>query len=116
MATVTKTILIDDVDGKPAHQSRTFVHEGKTYHIDLSALRAANFDRAVERFNRMMGEFAAVATEVTPEPTAKPKGKSRPTNSQAALIRQWARDNGYAVGERGRLRPEVTAAYQAAQV
>jgi hypothetical protein len=34
------------------------------------------------------------------------------TNSSTAVIRQWARDQGMAVGDRGRLSPEVLDAYR----
>lgn len=32
-------------------------------------------------------------------------------STSTAVIRQWARDNGVTVGERGRLSPQVLAAY-----
>ena len=35
------------------------------------------------------------------------------TFASPAVIRQWARDNGIAVGDRGRLNPDVVAAYAA---
>jgi hypothetical protein len=33
------------------------------------------------------------------------------TTASSAVIRQWARDSGFAVGDRGRLSPDVLAAY-----
>ena len=34
------------------------------------------------------------------------------TNASTAVIRQWARAEGFPVGDRGRLSPDVLAAYQ----
>ncbi len=34
------------------------------------------------------------------------------SNASTAVIRQWAREQGIAVGDRGRLAPAVLAAYQ----
>ena len=36
---------------------------------------------------------------------------SMTTNSSTAVIRQWARDNGLPVGDRGRLSPQLLSAY-----
>lgn len=37
------------------------------------------------------------------------------THSSTSVIRQWARDQGLAVGDRGRLAPEVLEAYRSGQ-
>lgn len=37
------------------------------------------------------------------------------TTASSAMIRQWARDNGLPVGDRGRLSPEILTAYAAQQ-
>lgn len=59
------------------------------------------------------GEVKGVKFSVRPvkRRTAAPK-----TLSEAGVIRAWARANNVPVGERGRIHPDVKAAYQAAEV
>lgn len=46
---------------------------------------------------------------------AKPRTASKPA-TEASLVRSWARQNNVPVGQRGRIHPDVHAAYRAAQV
>jgi len=50
------------------------------------------------------------AKEVATEGAEAPSKPSRPT-SENAEIRAWARDNGFTIGERGRISAEILAAY-----
>ena len=61
---------------------------------------AAAEDAVIERIG-----LIPAPTAVTPRPTG---------GSSTAAVRAWARDAGLEVADRGRLRPEVLAAYQAA--
>lgn len=115
MALVTQTVKTDDFNGGPAHHTRTFTWEGKTYQTDLDNLNAGNFDRAMQRVKETMERYVSVATEVVSEPkTRKSSGSKSSTPSQASVIRSWAREQGMTVGTRGRLHPDLVAAYQAA--
>ena len=114
MALIEQTIKTDDFNGNPAHHTRTFTWEGKTYQIDLDNLNAGNFDRAMERISETFAKYVAVATEVTPEKPKTRKSSRSGTPSQASVIRAWARQAGLSVGERGRLHPDVVSAYEAA--
>lgn len=56
----------------------------------------------------------AVSTPAAPVAVAsKPKAARKPVNSEAGVIRAWARENGIEVGERGRISAEVREAYAA---
>jgi nucleoid-associated protein Lsr2 len=46
---------------------------------------------------------------------AKQKFVKAQGNSDLAKVREWAKQNGYAVGDRGRIKAEITDAYYAAQ-
>lgn len=62
---------------------------------------------------------------VKPEPKAKSVSAAKPaktvkvepakSTADPKAVRQWAKDNGHQVGDRGRIRPEVFAAYEAAK-
>lgn len=61
-------------------------------------------------------ETVAVPSQSTPKPKPAPakviKVKSK---ADPKAVRTWAKANGVAVGDRGRIKPEVFAAYEAAQ-
>jgi hypothetical protein len=115
MASVPTLIRTDDLNGKAAHHTRVFEYDGKTYQIDLDNLNAGNFDRAMERVEKIMSRYVEVATEVTPKGKAsKGKASKAAGNSEAGKVRAWAQAQGLAVGARGRIPAEVTEAYRAA--
>lgn len=107
MATVTETILIDDLDGTEGAETLVFGLDGATYEIDLSPENMTTVREALE-------PLVAKATRVD----GKRKGRkpSAPAKqSDAAKVREWARENGHEVGNRGRIPVEVIEAYEAAQ-
>lgn len=111
MATVTNTTVTvtDDIDGKNGATNVLFSVEGVDYSIDLGGLNLKNFRASFQK-------YIDAATVVEPVKASKGKGKTsgaKPTGD-AALIREWANSNGITVGKRGRINPEVVAAYTAA--
>lgn len=111
MALVEKIVKTDDLTGGPAHHTREFTYKGKTYVLDLGNLSAGNFDRAMERIAKIMAPYVEAGTEVTSQRAVK---RTAGAVSEAAKVRTWARENGFEVGTRGRLRPEIFEAYKAA--
>lgn len=103
MAQEVKVILIDDVDGGPADETLTFALEGATYEIDLSDRNAAKLRADFQRW--------ANAGRKT---TARRRGGASSGASDAGKIREWARANGVAVPDRGRIPADVRAKYEAA--
>ena len=105
-----QTILIDDIDGAPADETVTFALDGVTYEIDLSAGHAAELRDALSKWighGRKAGRTAATAPRT-------PGRRTSADRAQLAKIREWARESGYKVSERGRISAEVMAAFQAA--
>jgi len=106
MAQKVQILLIDDLDGGDADETVEFGLDGSAYEIDLSAKNAGKLRDA-------LAEYVAQARRVSRKRTtqrAKPSGRG----ASAAHIRQWARENGYEVSERGRVSTEVREAYAAA--
>lgn len=113
MAQRVQVLLVDDLDGGEATQTVTFGLDGSHYEIDLS-------DKNAETLRTAFGPFIPSARKVGGK--AKASGSHRPSASRSGRadtdandVRAWAKANGYAVNERGRISAEVREAYAAAQ-
>ena len=109
------TTLVSDLSGEPADadagETVEFAYRGTSYTIDLTSSEAAAFDQA-------MGPYLAHATKLTtrrPARQAAPKNRSSATSTDSQRIRTWARENGYEVSDRGRVKAEIAEAFQAAR-
>lgn len=102
MAQKVQVVLLDDIDGGSADQTVKFSFDGAAYEIDLSNAHAEEFRAAVAPWlkaaRRVSGRTAGRVV----------------ANSDTGKIRAWAKSNGFAVSERGRIAAEVRAAYTAA--
>lgn len=123
MARITQVVVTCDLeDGDvSASDSVSFSYGGKTYTLDLCKKHLDEVKGALEGFANA-GHSAARATRGR-RGRAAPAGRSarasRPSSSSRgesqSEIREWARAQGYAVGDRGRIPGEVRAAYEASQ-
>ena len=107
MAQKVKIILVDDVDGGSADETVRFGLDGTSYEIDLSEANAKQLRAALD-------PYLAKGRKVSGR--GAPKGRQpAPARSQdVGQIRQWARENGYEVRERGRIQAEIQEAYHRA--
>jgi len=111
MATITRTFLVDDLDGS-AEEVET-VHlslDGADFEIDLSAQNAdrlrGKLARFIENGTRMNGQKPRQTLRaVRPAPSGR---------DQVQAVRDWARKNGLAVSDRGRIAKSVQEAFDAA--
>jgi hypothetical protein len=112
MATVTRTYMIDDLDGSEEDVSTVlFSLDKKDFEIDLSA---ANAERLREKLVRFVDAAKAVKPQRGRE-TARKAVKSEPAGrEQAQAIRDWARNQGLTVSERGRISAAVQQAFDEA--
>ena len=121
VARITQVVVTCDMeDGDvSASDSVSFTYGGKTYTLDLCKKHLEEVRGALEGFanaghssgrggarGRRRAAPAARAQRAS-RPAAAPRGESQ------AEIREWARAQGYAVGDRGRIPGEVRAAYEA---
>jgi hypothetical protein len=104
MAQTVQIILEDDLDGGPAEETVRFGLDGAQYEIDLSESNAAKLRDAVRPF---IAKARRAQSKQAPK-QARPTGKSNP---DTAAIRQWARENGHPVSDRGRIHQDVQKAY-----
>lgn len=115
MAEKVSVELIDDIDGSEAEESVVFALDGVDYEIDLSAKNAAelrdSLGQFIEHARRTGGRKQAgkVARQAT-----KPAAKESGDREENRAIREWAREQGYDVSDRGRIPSEVVDAYHSA--
>lgn len=109
-------LFIDDMDGSEIPEGGggriEFSVRGAHYQIDLSSANTAKFDKALK-------PFITAAEKV--DGAARPQGRKAEKKSRTAspkehlaAVRDWARESGYEVSERGRIKAEIVQAYQAA--
>ena len=102
--------LIDDLDGGVATETVSFGIDGSTYEIDLSQKNAAKLRDALANYvaaaRRSSGRRSAASGRRAGRP-------SRTDREQTQAIREWARKNGYKIGEKGRIPGHIQDAYHA---
>ena len=115
----TITQLVDDITGKeiPDGQGETvtFSIDGVTHEIDLDAKSAAKMREAFQFYvdhgrrvgGRRTSSSAGTSARAASTAPARDSGRSK-------SIREWARESGHTVSERGRIPAAVIAAYEAA--
>jgi hypothetical protein len=108
MAQKVEVLLVDDIDGGEADETVSFSLDGTTYEIDLSKRNAA-------KLREGLGPFVSSARKARKVPARGARG-ARTTNSRerSAEIREWAKNHGIKVNERGRIPAHVIEQYDAA--
>lgn len=104
--------MVDDIDGEIATQTVPFSLDGVSYEIDLSGENAAHLREELARFiaagQRTGGRKVRLATGQSATSSGGDRERSR-------QVREWARANGYAVSERGRISSEISEAFEQAR-
>jgi nucleoid-associated protein Lsr2 len=104
MTTKVTIALEDDLDGGPADETVRFGLGGTQYEIDLNKKNA-------RAFRKQLAPYVEHARRAG-------RGQRRPRNSSSRQrsggIRAWAKEQGIAVSERGRIPASVVEQYEAA--
>lgn len=98
------TQLVDDLDGTTADTTITFGLDGKQYAIDLTDEHAHDLKSVLEPH---------VTAARKSDMNVKTKTTSSGKRGDLAAIRDWAKNNGYTVADRGRVAVEIQQAYDA---
>lgn len=108
MAQRVNVMLVDDLDGSAAAETVSFGLDGRQYDVDLSTENAAQLRDG-------LAAFVAVARRGNGRARRRPAGANgvRPgvDRERTAAVREWARANGHAVSDRGRISKTVMEAY-----
>ena len=106
MAQKITVALEDDLDGGPADETVRFAIGGTEYEIDLSCKNATTF-------RQQLAPYLAHARKAGRGQRSRPVRTSS-GRQRSGGIRAWAKDQGIAVSERGRIPASVIEQYQAA--
>jgi hypothetical protein len=109
--------LVDDLDGTTSEDINTvaFGLDGASYEIDLTGNNAERLRESLARYlgaARRTGGRLKRATAATT--TAGPATRPAANRDQTRAIREWARNNGWALADRGRIPANVLTAFDEA--
>ncbi len=114
MAQRINVTLVDDIDGGDADETVEFALDGSAYEIDLSAGNAQKLRDALAAYVGSARRAGRGTGAATARKAGGRRGSASMDRSQVQHVRQWARDNGLKVSERGRISADIQAKYQSA--
>lgn len=107
--------LIDDLDGTEildgSGERVEFALRGVTYQIDLTAGNVAKLDKALKPYVDAAVRIAGGRGR--PRKSTDGSQPGRASKEQLSAIRDWARKNGHAISDRGRIKADVVEAFEA---
>ncbi|SDP85511.1 Lsr2 protein [Actinopolyspora xinjiangensis] len=122
MAQKVTVQLVDDVDGSEADSTVEFALDGVSYTIDLSSENAAELRDALAPYVSSARRVGGRKRSGKANKAAKTRQSNGGSQAQKAAdrernqaIREWARQQGMQVSDRGRIPAEVVEAYDKAQ-
>ena len=112
MAQKVQTLFIDDIDGGEAEGTVRFALDGTEYETDLN-------QKHTEELRSALGTYVTHARKVGTGARRGGRGAGKGGRGAASAlntteIRNWAREQGYDIKDRGRVPADVVAKYQAA--
>lgn len=108
MAQKVNIVLVDDLDGSEADETIQFGLDGTTYEIDLNDSNASALRDALSGYVGHARKIAGSARRTGRKSSGG--GSSKNTKD----VREWAKQSGMEISERGRIPAEVQQAYDAA--
>jgi hypothetical protein len=112
MARQTIVQLIDDLDQGKADETVSFALDGVSYEIDLSAKNAARMRDVLANYVANARRAGRISSVRASGPGRRGRG-ARGDREQTQAIREWARRNGFKIGDKGRIPSTVLDAYNA---
>jgi nucleoid-associated protein Lsr2 len=106
MAQRIHVLLVDDLDGGEAAGTVRFGLDGTDYEIDLSAAHSGELRQA-------LGLYVAHARRAGGTGKSAARGR-RGSAVDTAKVREWAKEQGIEVRDRGRVPADVVEQYKAA--
>ena len=109
MAQKVQTLFIDDLDGSAAEGTVRFGLDGVEYEIDLSAEHSQELRDALARY---LGAARRVGGSAKRPPRGGRRGSVGGPNPTE--VREWAKEQGIEVKDRGRVPAELVVKFKAA--
>jgi hypothetical protein len=113
MAQQTTVRYVDDLDGSEASGTVPFSLDGRSYEIDLS-------EKNTDKLRKALTPFIDAARKVGGRGSGRGRGRgqrqsaARSNREETQAVREWARQNGHQVADRGRIPASIVEAYQKA--
>ena len=114
MAQKVITEFIDDIDGSPAERTFTFAVDGINYEIDLSADNIAEFTSAIGGFIESARKVKGSTSSNGRRTRSAGVEGGRQSREQTQAVREWARQHGHNISNRGRIPASVQQAFDQA--
>lgn len=108
MAQRVQVLLVDDIDGGDAAETVSFSLDGVSYEIDLTA---ANAKKLRNDLATWVGHARRSGGRKSSRKAAATAGQRR---GDLSVVREWARNKGHKVSDRGRISASLLAAYDKA--
>jgi Lsr2 len=106
MASKVSVVVTDDLDGSEGAHTVRFGLDGVNYEIDLA-------EKNIARLEKAMAPYVQVARRVVRR--ANRSGtRSSAVRADRAEVRAWAKGQGLAVSDRGRISADVMQQYESA--
>jgi Lsr2 len=115
MAQQTTVKFIDDIDGSDAAGTFDFSLDGRQYQIDLSDDNAAKLRDALAPFIDAARKAGGRSGGRGRQRQVAEDRTARTNREETAAVREWAREHGHKVNDRGRIPKSVIEAYREAQ-
>ena len=112
MAQKVRVELVDDLDGSAAAETLAFGLDGTTYEIDLNKRNAKALRKSLETYVSAARRTGGKRQPKNGKAVAKGKVDLGPSTRE---LRDWARDNGFEVADRGQIPSAVREAFASAQ-
>src|ERR1700691_5644857 len=112
MAQKVQTLFIDDIDGGEAEGTVRFALDGTEYEIDLNAKHTEELRSALGQYVTHARKVGGAARRARGAAGRGARGAGSTVNTTE--IRNWAREQGYDIKDRGRMPADLVAKYQAA--
>jgi len=113
MAEIQTTTLIDDLTGKHLEPEKAdrifFAVDGRSYRIDLDQAGAEEFRNALAPYIKVASSLGTTSTRGRRAARTASRGSGEQTK-----MREWAREQGLKVADRGRIPAEIQEQYRAA--
>lgn len=109
MAQQIQTLLIDDIDGSDADETVSFSLDGAEYVIDLTNAHASEMRNILAPFIEKARKPSSIRL-----PNEHRGGDNRTSREEARQIRDWAKQKGIEVTDRGRIPRDLAEAYREA--
>ncbi|MBV8993585.1 MAG: Lsr2 family protein [Pseudonocardiales bacterium] len=114
MAQKVITEFIDDIDGSPAERTFTFAVDGTNYEIDLSADNIAEFKSVIGGFIESARKIKGSTNSDGRRARSAAAAGGRQSREQIQAVREWARQHGHTISNRGRIPASIQQAFDQA--